>query len=89
MPTSNRGSAKFSLADLEAAGGNVEEAQSLYQAAITDYDKVIEIEPENADAYYNRGWAKFSLADLEAAGGNVEEAQSLYQAAITDYDKVH
>ena len=38
----NRGWAKLRHGESEAAGGNVEEAQDLYQAAITDLDKAIE-----------------------------------------------
>ena len=44
-----------------------------YQGAITDYDKAIEINPQDAGAYSNRGSAKDDLGD--------------YQGAIVDYDK--
>ncbi len=44
-----------------------------YREAIQDYDKVIELNPEDAEAYNNRGIAK---ADLKQ-----------YQEAIQDYDK--
>ncbi len=43
------------------------------QGAIKDYDKAIEIDPENAMAYNNRGNVKQYLRDL--------------QGAIQDYDK--
>ena len=40
---------------------------------IVDYNKAIEINPQDADAYYNRGIAKYDLGD--------------YQGAIVDYSK--
>ena len=47
--------------------------QGDYQGAITDFTKVIEIDPQSADAYHNRGTAKDDLED--------------YQGAIADYNK--
>jgi len=44
-----------------------------YKGAIDDYNKAIEINPKDADAYYNRGNAKDELND--------------YQGAIADYSK--
>ena len=44
----------------------------LYHAAISDYDKAIRIEPDDAAAYLNRGAAKYNLKE--------------YFAAIADYD---
>ena len=55
----NRGDDKYSLGD--------------YQGAIADYDKAIELNPNNADTYFYLGYAKSNLGE--------------YQAAITDYDK--
>ena len=48
--------------------------QGNYQGAISDWSKAIEINPQDAIAYYNRGLAKGDLED--------------YQGAISDYDKV-
>ena len=59
MHTVNRGLAKDHLGQ--------------YVAAISDFDKTIQLEPDAADAYVSRGAAK---ADLEE-----------YVAAISDYDK--
>ena len=59
-----------------------------YDKAITDFDKVIEINPENIYAYYNRGLAKFKLGDLESEKGNTEEARKLYEAGIEDNTQV-
>ena len=55
-----------------------------YSGAIIDFDKVIEIDTEDADAYNNRGLAKFSLGESETASGNDKKAQRLYKAAIED-----
>ena len=41
--------------DLESTRGNTEKAQAFYKAAIADYDKVIQMDPEYAAAYNNRG----------------------------------
>ena len=55
-----------------------------YDEAIADFDKVIELNPERADAYYNRGLAKFRLGDLESKKGNTEKAKGLYEGGIED-----
>ena len=44
-----------------------------YEGAITNYTKVIELEPDNYVAYMNRGWSKGNLGDQ--------------YAAISDYNK--
>ena len=59
-----------------------------YNEAITDFDKVIELNPEKADAYYNRGLSKFRLGDLESEKGNTEKARALYEAGIEDSTQV-
>lgn len=45
-----------------------------YQSAIADYDQVLRISPQDADAYYGRGVARLELGD--------------YQSAIADYNQV-
>jgi tetratricopeptide (TPR) repeat protein len=37
--------------------------QAIKKAAIADYTKAIEFNPQFADAYFNRGLAKYSLGD--------------------------
>ena len=54
------------------ARGNAKAAFGQYVAAISDYDKAIQLKPDDADAYYNRGLAKYYLGQ--------------YLAAIQDYD---
>ena len=44
-----------------------------YNGAISDFTKAIELNPDDADAYYNRGLAKSNLED--------------YYGAISDYNK--
>ena len=55
-----------------------------YAGAIVDFDKVIEIDTEDADAYNNRGLAELRLGESETASGNAKKAQRLYKAAIED-----
>ncbi len=56
-----------------------------YAGAIVDFDKVIEIDTEDADAYNNRGLAKFSLGKSKSTRGKVKKTQRFYEAAIADY----
>ena len=63
----NRGGVKFRLGKSEAARGNAEAAQRLYEEAIADCNKAISIDPEDADAYNGRGAAKSVLDDFEGA----------------------
>jgi len=44
-----------------------------YQKALTDYDRAIQLDPQDADAYYNRGLVYYNLKE--------------YQKAIADYDR--
>ena len=71
-----------------AVQGQTKYIDNRYDEAITDFDKVIELNPEKADAYYNRGLSKFRLADLESEKGNTEKARALYEAGIEDSTQV-
>ena len=53
--------------------GNTKASLGQYLAAISDYDKAIQLKPDYAEAYSNRGLAKRKL--------------SQYVAAISDFDK--
>ena len=56
----DRGNSKYRLRD--------------YQAAIADYSKAIEINPQLAPAYYNRGFAKDELEDYQGAIADLNKA---------------
>ena len=45
-----------------------------YQGAIADFTKVIELDPDNADAYYNRGIKKSILKDLNGACADLRKS---------------
>ncbi len=53
--------------------GNTKAALGQYFAAISDYNKVIQLKPNDANVYINRGFAKYYLGQ--------------YVAAISDFDK--
>ena len=53
--------------------GNASSDLGLYDLAIANYDKAIQLKPDYTDAYYNRGVAKGNLGQ--------------YFAAISDFDK--
>ena len=56
----NRGKAKKNLAE--------------YEKAVEDYDRAIEINPDNANAFNNRGIAKGMLGKYAAASEDFEKA---------------
>ncbi|MEM7726394.1 MAG: tetratricopeptide repeat protein [Cyanobacteria bacterium P01_A01_bin.45] len=49
-----------------------------FQGAIEDYNRVIEIKPKNADAYYQRGLAQLNLGSQEKAIQDFRQAAKLY-----------
>ena len=51
--------------------------QKKYTEAVTDYSKVIELDPAGAEAYYIRGNAKASLMDREGACADWKKASEL------------
>ena len=55
------------------ARGNTKAALGQHLAAISDYDKAIQLKPDAVNAYYNRGLAKYYLGQ--------------HLAAINDYNK--
>lgn len=59
-----------------------------YAAAIADFDKALQIAPEDPATYYYRASAKFEWGKSEQATGNMEQAKRLYHAAIEDYTQV-
>ena len=69
----------------EAAQGNVERAQNLYQAAVEGYTAVIKLDIEDARNYNRRGQIISEIGTLKAGQDDVAEAQRLYETAIEDY----
>jgi len=57
-----------------------------YQEAITDYDKVIALDPNDTDAYYNRGLTKDYLQRYEEAIADYDKAISLEPNAADAYN---
>ena len=84
---SNRGAVKLQFGESETARRNAKEAQNLYKAAIGDYTRAIQINPENTDAYNKRGIVKCKLGDIESARRDAEKAQRLYREGIIDYGR--
>ncbi len=56
-----------------------------HKEAIADFDSIIQLNPEDADAYMDRAWVKVKLGESEKAYRRAEKAQHLYKAAIEDY----
>ncbi len=86
----NRALAKYLLGLDKAAQEDDTEAIQLYQAAIPDYTKAIQVAPDPSLAsrnYNNRGYAKYLIAEYESAVGNMEEARNLYEAAMIDSEE--
>ncbi len=72
--------------------GNEFYDQGNYQAALSDYDEAIRLDPEYVRAYISRGNAKSKLGDLEAAISDYDEAIQLnpeYTTARTNREIVH
>ena len=78
-----RGNAKTELGKSKAGLGDLEDALKLYQAAIEDRDKAIDLDPERALSYSYRGSTKFLRAVIHDDNGMIED----YQAAIEDFTK--
>lgn len=50
-----------------------------YQGAASDYTKVIQINPNDADAYLNRGVARALLKDKQGTIADLQKAAQMYQ----------
>jgi tetratricopeptide (TPR) repeat protein len=56
--------------------------------ALADYERVIEIAPDYADAYYNRGIVYSYLARSRQAIKDFQQAADLYQSQGKDGDEL-
>ena len=56
-----------------------------YKEAVADFNKIIRLHPEDADAYMDRAWLKLKFAESEVRHGNAKVAGRLYQGVIEDY----
>lgn len=59
----------------------------LYDKAIVDLDKAIQLNPDCAFFYYNRGVMKFQLGRLKIDESDLTEVQQHYRDAIVDHTK--
>jgi tetratricopeptide (TPR) repeat protein len=59
-----------------------------YQKAIEDYDRAVQSDPTNANAYYNRALAHIALKDSNSALSDLKKAADLYknQGKLQDYE---
>ena len=48
-----------------------------YKEAVEDYNKAVELNPNDAMLFYNRGTVKIELGDLEGAKEDFEKAMEL------------
>jgi tetratricopeptide (TPR) repeat protein len=60
--------------------GNVYSDMDNYQAAIADYDRAIELDPQLAGAYYNRGLTHDEMGNAQAAIADYEQFLALHTA---------
>jgi tetratricopeptide (TPR) repeat protein len=58
--------------------GDLRDSQGLYDKALKAYDIALQIDPEDADAWFDRG-------DTLKKMGNLEEAQKCFELAIKMY----
>ena len=86
-PTEHNGAAHSHASDY-VQQGRQHVAVGDYASAIANFDKALQIAPEDPAAYYYRASAKFEWGKSEQATGNVDQAKRLYHAAIEDYTHV-
>lgn len=72
-----RAEVKSKLGKFIVDHGDVAEARLHYQGAIEDFDKVLQINPRDANTYYKRGLAKEALGRKEEAKADFSKAKEL------------
>ena len=80
----NRGWVRVRLGTSKAAVGDIQEAQLLYQLAITDCNKGVALNPQDPYAYSYRADAKLKFGEFKTLTGKVEQAEQHYRQAIED-----
>ena len=75
---------QFNTADYKERGSRAYQRRE-YEDAITDYDMVISLNPDDAEAYYLRGLAKGNLAQYESAIADFNEAIQLDSRYVRAY----
>jgi hypothetical protein len=75
----NRGNAHFAEAQTASSNGRTQAAQATFRRALADYDKAIELGPDDADFRTNRGNTLSMLGDLDRAIADYDEAIRLAQ----------
>ena len=84
----NRGWARYLFGESEATVGNMGEAKRLYEAAIIDSDKSIQLDPDNANPYHTKGVTKVALGDPKGAIEDFDKAIHINPVkAIFYYDR--
>ena len=58
-----------------------------YKGAILDFNKAIELAPNNANVYYNRGLAKISLGQKDSGCLDLSKAGEMGYSEAYDYIK--
>ncbi|MBK6447155.1 MAG: tetratricopeptide repeat protein [Bacteroidetes bacterium] len=64
--------------------GNGYNDKQMYQQAIQDLNKAIELKTDYADAYYNRGLAYYFIAKQNQDAGKSDDASRYYSLSIQD-----
>ena len=58
--------------------GNLKDSQGKYEEAIADYDKALQIDPDDADALFDK-------AETLQKMGRFKEAEKLVEKALNEY----
>ena len=58
--------------------GNLKDSQGKYEEAITDYDRALQIDPDDADALFDK-------AETLQKMGKLKEAEKLVEKALNGY----
>ncbi|MBL0103960.1 MAG: tetratricopeptide repeat protein [Bacteroidetes bacterium] len=65
--------------------GNEKEQADDFKAALTFYNKALELEPQNAEAIYYAGYMKFQMQDYMSAIQNFDNAIAIDSESVELY----